>query len=100
MDTDSTLARRLRIAYLALSLTYLAAVMWTVLVPQHKRTEWKLRLLRSSTQVTSRLARRTGAASMAHELQTGRQEYGLPYRLSLARDAAAQAYQRARDVTA
>lgn len=99
MNEDSTLARRLRIAYLALSLTYLAAVMWVMLVPAHKRTEWRLRLYLSSSQVMSRLARRTGAASMGHELATGRQEYGLPYRLSLARLALERAYDRARNVT-
>lgn len=96
---DSDLARRLRTAYLALALVYLAAVMWTVLVPPHRRTELRLRLYRSSGRVMSRLARRTGAASMGHELATGQQEYGLPYRLSLARDALARAYDRTRNVT-
>lgn len=99
MGEQDTLARRLRVAYLVLSLAYLAAVMWMALVPEHRRTELKLRAYRSCNRATNRLARRTAAASIEHELATGQQAYGLPYRLSLARDALGRAYDRARDAT-
>lgn len=95
---SSPASTRLRLAYLALCLAYLAGAGWTML-PDHRKTEWRLRLLRSCTLVTSRLARRTGDASMGRELATGEQLYGLPYRLSLARLALEHAYERARGVT-
>ena len=100
MHGETPLARRLRAAYLALSLIYLAAVIWMILIPEHRRTEAKLRAYRSCAQVMSRLSRRTADVSMGHELATGQEAYGLPYRLALARDALGRAYDRARDVTA
>jgi hypothetical protein len=68
-------------------------------MPQHRRTETRLRLLRWSAQVTTVLARRTGAASIAREAVTGERRYEVPYRLSVARLALEQAYDRGRDVS-
>ena len=99
MREESALARRLRLAYLVLCLVYMAWAVWALMVPEHKRTELRLRLLRQSALATSRLARRTGAASMEAELQTGAQLYGVPYRLSVARVALERAYDRARNTT-
>lgn len=81
--------------YLLLCAAYLIWAMWH-LIPEHRRQIMRLRLLRSSAQGMSRLARLTGAASMGRELATGEQLYGVPYRLSLARLAAERAYDRAR----
>lgn len=85
--------------YLLLSLAYLVWMLW-LMVPDHHKTMLRMRLLRSSSRVMSRLARHAGAASISRELATGLEQYGLPYRLacwSLALDAA---YDRARNVTA
>ena len=99
MPEDTALARRLRLAYLVLCLAYMGWAVWALMVPEHKRTELRLRLLRWSAQEMSRLARRTGAASMETELQTGAQLYGVPYHLSRARVALERAYDRARNTT-
>ena len=83
--------------YLLLSLAYLLWMLW-LMVPEHSKTALRMRLLRSSSQVMSRLARHAGAASMSRELATGCEQYGLPYRLaswSLELDAA---YDRTRGV--
>jgi hypothetical protein len=99
MPEQSTAERRLRMAYLVLCLAYMGWAVWAVMVPEHKRTELRLRALRWSCRGTNRLARRTGAASMEAELQTGAQLYGVPYGLSVVRDALARAYDRARNTT-
>lgn len=83
--------------YLLFSLAYLLWMLW-LMVPEHRKTMLRMRLLRSSSQATSRLARHAGAASISRELATGLEQYGVPYRLarwSLALDAA---YERARGV--
>lgn len=54
-------------------------------------------LLRSSSQAMSQLARRTGARSMRAELDTGTQDYRVPYWLSLRRDDLDKVEARARD---
>lgn len=99
MDGDSELARRLRLAYLVLCLAYMGWAVWALMVPPHRRTELRLRVLLWSALVTSRLAHRTGAASMETELATGAQLYGVPYHLSLVRVAIERAYDRARNTT-
>jgi hypothetical protein len=101
VDNDSTpdrFGRTLARAYLALCLVYMMWAVWTMVLPEHKRTTLKLALLRSSAQATNRLARRTGAACLAQEAQTGRSDYAVPYRLSLARDWLMAAYDRSRAV--
>lgn len=96
---ESPAYNRLRLIYLALCVMYMGWAVWALMMPEHKRTELRLRTLRWSARGMSRLALRTGAASMGRELATGEQMYGLPYRLSLARDALSRAYDRARNVT-
>ena len=89
--------RLLASLYLLLSLAYLLWMLW-LMVPDHHKTMLRMRLLRSSSRVTSRLARHAGAASMSRELATGCEQYGLPLWLasrSLELDAA---YDRARGV--
>jgi hypothetical protein len=97
-DRDQV-ARLLSRVYLILCIAYMAWAVWHLMVPDHKKTEWRLRLLRSSALVMSRLARRTGAASLHREAVTGQQAYDVPYRLSLARVALERAYDRARNVS-
>lgn len=83
--------------YLLVSLAYLLWMLW-LMVPDHHKTMCRMRLLRSSSRVMSRLARHAGAASISRELATGLEQYGVPYRLarwSLELDAA---YDRARGV--
>lgn len=92
-DTPRVLAS----LYLLLSLGYLVWMLW-LMVPDHQKTMFRMRLLRSSSLVMSRLARHAGAASMSRELATGCEQYGLPLWLasrSLDLDAA---YERARGV--
>jgi hypothetical protein len=96
MPDDSTLANRLRLAYLVLALAYMGWAMWSLMVPAHRQAELRMKLLRSSAQAMSRLARRAGVASMHRELTTGAEQYGVPYRLALARIALDRAYDRAR----
>lgn len=84
--------------YLVLCLIYMIWVMWHLLLPEHRRQQIRLRLLRSSARVTNRLARRAGAASLRNEALTGVADYGLPYRLSLARVRLEAAYENARGV--
>jgi hypothetical protein len=98
-SAPSPAERRLRLAYLILCLAYMGWALWAVMVPEHKRTECRLRLLRSCGLVMSRLALRTGEASMQAELDTGVQAYGVPYRLSVCRVALERAYDRARNAT-
>ena len=94
-ETPDRLGQALARLYLIMCLLFLAASL-IHLLPEHRRQMVKLRLLRSSAQVTSRLARRTAAASMARELATGEQLYGLPYWLATTRDRLAGEYDRQR----
>jgi hypothetical protein len=88
---DRTAARVIGAVYAMVCLVYMVWGMWTLL-PEHRRTAIKLRLLRSCAQGTTTLARRTGAASIDREARTGVQLYAVPYRLSLARDRLLAAY--------
>jgi hypothetical protein len=90
------LSRALARAYLVLCLTYMVWAVWTMVLPEHKRTAMKLGLLRWSALVMNRLARRTGAASIRQEALTGHSDYRLTYRLSLTRDQLMTAYDRSR----
>jgi hypothetical protein len=73
----------------------MAWAVWTMVLPEHKRQTLKLGLLKWSAQVTNRLARRTGAASIRQEAITGHSDYRITYRLSVARDRLMAAYDRA-----
>lgn len=71
-------------------------VMW-LMVPRPQRVMMTARLYQSSARVTSRLARRTAAASMANELATGLEQYDLPLWLAVRAD---RLERRARDLMA
>jgi hypothetical protein len=91
---DGQRAARLRLIQAGLSLVYLAAVVWMMMVPPHRRAELKLRAISAARNMASGSARRAGDASMAVEIRTGCEDYRLPYRLSLAREWLARAYER------
>ena len=99
-EDHDRLTRTLGRAYLILCLMYMGWIMWHLLLPDHKRLAMRLWLLRSCARVMSGLAHRTGAASLRQEALTGAEDYWLPYRLSLVRQAAERAYDRARNVSA
>jgi hypothetical protein len=85
-DGDTGQLRRLLgLLYLTLCVVYLMWGLWETL-PEHKRTALCIRLLRSLHQVTSLLARRAGAASLAREAATGSEQYQVPLWLSQRRD--------------
>jgi hypothetical protein len=94
VDNSDRIGRLLGRLYLTLCIVFLAATLIHSL-PDHQRQAAKLRLLRLCALATTRLARRTGAASMGRELATGEQLYHVPYRLSVLRDRLAAAYDRA-----
>lgn len=84
--------------YLALCLIYMVWILWAVLLPEGRRLQIKLQLLRWCGQATNRLARRAGAASLRHEALTGVADYTVPYQLSLARLRLERAYENTRGV--
>ena len=56
----------------------------------------KMKIAYFAQRQAGRFARRTGDMSMGAELRTGRQQYAIPYYLSLVRDKAAAFYEKAR----
>jgi hypothetical protein len=95
---DEATPRLLASLYLLLSLAYLVWMLW-LMVPEHRKTALRMRLLRSSSLVTSRLARHAAARSMSRELDTGLQQYEVPYWLARRVLDLEAAYDRARDVS-
>jgi hypothetical protein len=96
--SDDQYASRLKLLEAAAGLTLTAWCLWTM-IPAHRRQLWRMGLLSRMSRWTDWAARRTGAASMGAELASGQENYVVPYGLSLLRDRAAAAYDRARGVT-
>lgn len=97
MDTTPKSPRQ-RVAGLALTLAYLAAVAWAM-APAHTRQLWGMRASSTAARLLNSAARRAGRAGMAAELRAGKpvsEQYQLPYLLSRGRDACAGAYERFR----
>lgn len=90
---------RLRAIQAALALAYAVLVVWFMIVPAHTRALVRMRALTAAQKTAASAARRTGRASMLVELTTGRENYALPYRLSLAAERAALAVNRIRNVS-
>ncbi len=57
----------------------------------------RMRLAGASRKLLTSASHRLGHASMGIELQTGMQQYCLPYRLSLLRDKAQRMYDKAKE---
>src|SRR5271156_6683059 len=98
MSSDETLAQRIKLIEAALTLGLTGWCLW-LMVPEHRRRQWRMRLLLTLRLWTGTAARRTGAASMRAELASGQENYALPYGLSLAREQLTVMYDRARGVT-
>lgn len=90
---------RLRTAEGLLTLAYLAAVMWYLMIPQHTRRLLRMRVMAAGQKMAGNAARHAGRASMGAELATGHARYEIPYTLALVADAAGRAYDRLREVT-
>ena len=98
MSSDEQVAQRIKLAEAVLTLGMTGWCLW-LMVPQHRRLEWRMRMLAGLRRSTDWAARRTAAASMGAELASGHENYALPYGLSLARDRLTVLYDRARGVT-
>jgi hypothetical protein len=81
---------------LALALLVVAAEVWFVLIPEHRRKEILLNLTKNLRTISARLARRVGQREMGAELRGERPAYELSYFLSCLRDGAASFYERLR----
>lgn len=93
-EQDSAATRTLNLLGALLGVIYLLWAMWTLMVPEPTRREWKLRTLISCGQVTSRLGRRAAAGCMAREVSTGQVNYELPYALMAASEWFRGQYER------
>lgn len=93
-EQDSATTRTLNLLGAALGVIYLLWAMWTLMVPETARREWKLRIVLSCAQVTQALGRRTAAGSMAREISTGQANYELPYALMAASEWFRRQYER------
>ena len=98
-DQDQQEARA-RTAVLLMSalaeLAYMGAVVWMQLLPEHRKQEIRMRAAARLRDLLDRFAHRAGAAGIRQEAETGQENYALPYMLSVARDIAGHAYERAR----
>jgi hypothetical protein len=92
------MVQRLKLIEAAAGLGLTAWCLWSM-IPEHRRQEWRMRMLLEARTWAGKAASRTGAASMRAELATGHQEYTIPYALSLTREHLAAMYDRARGVT-
>lgn len=82
-EQDSAAARLVNLAGAILGIIYLLWAMWTLMVPEPTRREWRLRIILSCGQAMSRLGRRAAAGSMDREISTGQASYELPLYLML-----------------
>jgi hypothetical protein len=98
VSDEERLAQRLKLAEAAIALGMTAWCLWSM-IPAHRRQLWRMRMLAVAHGWTDSAARRTGAASMGVELACGREDYVVPYVLSVGRDRLAAWYDRTRGVT-
>jgi hypothetical protein len=93
-EPDSDLTQTLNLLGAILGLIYLLWAMWTLMVPETARREWKMRTALSCARGMSRLGRRAAAASLAREVTTGQARYEVPYYLMMGSDRLMAAYYR------
>jgi hypothetical protein len=98
VSEEERIAQRLKLIEAAAGLALTAWCLWSM-IPLHRRQLWRMQALLSMQRWTGTAARRTGAASMQAELASGRENYMLPYGLSLCRERLTAAYDRARGIT-
>lgn len=93
-EQDSTATRALNLIGALLGLIYLLWAMWALMVPEPTRRQWKLRIVLSCAQVTTRIGRRAAEGSIAREVMTGQANYELSYALMSASEKLMDAYRR------
>jgi hypothetical protein len=98
MTSDEDRLARVKMIEALISLALCLWCLW-IMVPEHRRKLWRMRVLLALQRRTGWAARRTGAASMRAELDSGQQNYALPYVLSLIREDLGRMYDRTRGVT-
>lgn len=96
-DEDQAAEDKLRLIVALLSLGYSTWMIW-MLIPQHQRQLWAMRVLAAAKTAARKFARRAGAGAMRAELATDRQNYALPYSLSCAADWLGRVYDKTRNV--
>ena len=96
--SDEERAQRIKLAEAMVTLGMTGWCLW-LMVPAHRRQQWRMAMLAKLGRLTGSAARRAGAGSMRAELASGQENYALPYSLSLWRDWLAGAYDRTRGVT-
>lgn len=93
-EQDSAATRTLNLLGALLGVIYLLWAMWTLMVPEPTRREWKLRAVLLCGQVTNRLGRRAAAGSLDREVSTGQANYELPLALMTASEWCRRQYER------
>lgn len=93
-EQDSAATRTLNLLGALLGVVYLLWAMWTLMIPEPARREWKLRGILLCGQVTRVLGRRAAAGSLAREVSTGQANYELSYALMRASLWADAQYER------
>jgi hypothetical protein len=96
--SDEERLARMKMAEAFIGLALSLWCLW-LMIPQHRRQLWRMRVLAKCQQSTDWAARRAGAGSMRAELASGQENYTLPYGLSLLRDHLATLYDRTRGIT-
>src|SRR5580658_6084399 len=96
--SDEERAQRIKLAEAMVTLGMTGWCLW-LMVPAHRRQQWRMAAIARLQRWTGSAARRAGAGSMRAELASGQENYALPYSLSLWRDWLAAAYDRTRGVT-
>ena len=93
-DQEPRTTRALNLLGALLGLIYLLWAMWTLMVPEPTRREWRLKIVLSSAQAMRALGRRAAVASISREASTGAANYELPYALMAGAERLMAAYER------
>jgi len=93
-EQDSRATRALNMLGALLGLVYLLWAMWTLMVPEPTRREWRMRIVLSCAQAMRTLGRRAAAGSLTREVSTGQESYELPLALMLASEWFRGQYER------
>jgi hypothetical protein len=93
-EQDSPATRTLNLLGAILGLIYLLWAMWTLMVPEPTRREWKLRAALSCARGMRMLGRHAAAGSLSREVTTGQANYELPYALMTASEWFSRQYER------
>lgn len=93
-EQESQTTRALNLIGALLGLIYLLWAMWTLMVPEPTRREWRLRITLSSARGMRALGRHAAAASLSREAMTGAASYELPYYLMAGSERLMDSYRR------